>query len=92
MVNIGRWSIKKTPKRHHFERHNYVEKYMIFYKQTFCGFVYLCSFDSKWWVRITNEKIRKKFYKDSDKFYRESILQKKNRRFCCSEKIWWFDR
>ena len=76
MTSIGNWSVKKTPKEHCFKKPNYEEKFVLFYKECFCGFLYLCDFDKEWWAYIKNEKIRKKFYKDNLKFYKTKFILK----------------
>lgn len=81
MISLGNWSIRRTPDLHHFDKHNYTEKFTISYKGNICGFAFLCDFDNKWWVYINNSKIHNKFIKDNRKFYKENIKRTRNGNF-----------
>ena len=57
---------------------NYEEKFLIYYNGSIVGSLLYCDFDKKWWVKILNDTIRTKFYKDNRKFARYNLRTKKN--------------
>jgi hypothetical protein len=74
LVFVGKWNVKRTIDGTGFKLHNYTEKYMIYYRETLVGFVFYSDIDKDYWVRISNRRIRRKFYKDGDKFYNQELV------------------
>lgn len=77
LVFVGKWNIKRTIKGAEFKLHNYIERYMIYYRRTLVGFVFYSDIDKDYWVRISDRKIRRKFYSDSYKFYNQKVVDGK---------------